>query len=243
MYIHTYVYKYVQINRYHPICIHILVRLCVFLMYICICIHVYIYIYMYTRVCVFLMYICIFVYVYMYTYTYTCIHIHIYIHICIFSYVYVYIYMYLYTYICIYVYIYIYIETKTTNTRIFICILTGRCISLYMYGMASVSKIDKIIGLFCRILSLWWGSFAKETYNFIDPTDQSHPTSTHIYMYVHIHVYMHIYILFRIGHISRVESVTTVLHWVQQNISKICHMPPKSAPQGSEDALNTHRMP
>jgi len=43
------------------------------------------------------------------------------------------------------------------------------------YGVASISRIDKIIGLFCRIASLLWGSFAKETYNFIDPTNISHP--------------------------------------------------------------------
>jgi len=41
--------------------------------------------------------------------------------------------------------------------------------------VATVSRIDKIIGLFCRISSLSQGSFAKETYNFIDPTSQSHP--------------------------------------------------------------------
>ena len=46
-------------------------------------------------------------------------------------------------------------------------------------GVATVSKIDKIIGLFCRILSLLQGFFAKETYNFIDPTNQSHPISAH----------------------------------------------------------------
>jgi len=33
----------------------------------------------------------------------------------------------------------------------------------------------KIIGLFCRIASPLQGSFAKETYNVIDPTNQSHP--------------------------------------------------------------------
>jgi len=43
------------------------------------------------------------------------------------------------------------------------------------YGVASVSRIDKIIGLFCkrdlpkRLYS------AEETYNFIDPTDRSYP--------------------------------------------------------------------
>jgi len=48
----------------------------------------------------------------------------------------------------------------------------------YAYGgVATVSRIDKIIGLFCRILSLLQGFFAKVTNNFIDPTDQSHPIS------------------------------------------------------------------
>ena len=45
------------------------------------------------------------------------------------------------------------------------------------YGVATVSRIDKIIGLFCRISSLLSGSFAKETYNFIDPNIKSHPIS------------------------------------------------------------------
>ena len=43
------------------------------------------------------------------------------------------------------------------------------------YGVATVSRINSIIGLFCRISSLLQGSFAKETYNFIDPTSQSQP--------------------------------------------------------------------
>jgi len=46
---------------------------------------------------------------------------------------------------------------------------------MFNHGVATVSRIDKIIGLFCRILSLLYGSFAKETYNLIDPTNQSHP--------------------------------------------------------------------
>jgi len=33
------------------------------------------------------------------------------------------------------------------------------------YVVATVSRIDKLIGLFCRIWSLLQGSFAKETYN------------------------------------------------------------------------------
>ena len=46
------------------------------------------------------------------------------------------------------------------------------------YGVATVSRIDSIIGLFCRISSLLQGSFAKETYDLIDPTNQSHSISS-----------------------------------------------------------------
>jgi len=38
--------------------------------------------------------------------------------------------------------------------------------SLCHYGVASISRLLKIIGLFCKISSLLYGSFAKETYNF-----------------------------------------------------------------------------
>jgi len=54
-------------------------------------------------------------------------------------------------------------------------------VRLCTYEVATVSRIDSIMGLFCRILSLLQGSFAKETYDFIDPTARSHP----IYVYVY----------------------------------------------------------
>ena len=42
-------------------------------------------------------------------------------------------------------------------------------------AMATISRLLKIIGPFCRISSLSQGSFAKETYNFKEPTSRSHP--------------------------------------------------------------------
>ena len=45
----------------------------------------------------------------------------------------------------------------------------------HMYGVATISRLLKIIGLFCRIGYLLWGSFTKETYNFKEPTNRSHP--------------------------------------------------------------------
>ena len=40
--------------------------------------------------------------------------------------------------------------------------------------MATISRLLKIIGLFYRTSSLLSGSFAKETYNFKEPTSGSH---------------------------------------------------------------------
>jgi len=38
-----------------------------------------------------------------------------------------------------------------------------------------MSRLLEIIGLFCRMSSVLQGSFAKETYNFKEPTNRSHP--------------------------------------------------------------------
>jgi len=43
------------------------------------------------------------------------------------------------------------------------------------YGVALVSRIDKTIGLFCKRALQTRQYSAKETYNFINPTDCSHP--------------------------------------------------------------------
>jgi len=42
-------------------------------------------------------------------------------------------------------------------------------------GVATINRLLKIIGLFCRISSLLLGSFAKATYIFKEPTNRSHP--------------------------------------------------------------------
>jgi len=45
-----------------------------------------------------------------------------------------------------------------------------------MYTFAGKSCVlIQIVGLFCRISSILWGSFVKETYNFKEPTNHSHP--------------------------------------------------------------------
>ena len=50
------------------------------------------------------------------------------------------------------------------------------------YGVATISRLLNMIGLFCKILSLLWVSFAKETYHFKEPTNRSHPISEACHM-------------------------------------------------------------
>ena len=45
-------------------------------------------------------------------------------------------------------------------------VCTSMCPCTYMYGVATVSRIDKFTVLLCRISSLFKGSFVKETYDF-----------------------------------------------------------------------------
>ena len=42
-------------------------------------------------------------------------------------------------------------------------------------GVATIRRLLKMIGLFCRIQSFLYGSFAKETFIFKEPTNWSHP--------------------------------------------------------------------
>jgi len=102
----------------------------------------------------------------------------------------------------------IYIYTHTTyicTTYIYIRCMTSAESpqTVYTYGVATVSRIDKITGLFCKRALQKRRYSAKETNNFIDPTDRSHP----IYIYIHMrHIYIytpHIYI-----HTPRIHTYT-----------------------------------
>jgi len=88
------------------------------------------------------------------------------------------------------------------------------------YGVATVSKIDKITGLFCRISSLLYGSFAKVTYDFIDPTNQSHPIVSSYLRYI-----------------KWVMSHTLMSHVTHKNEScHACKCIMSQSPQGPGDA-------
>ena len=85
-------------------------------------------------------------------YTCMCIYMHVQIHVCVCMCVCVCVCVCVCKYIYIYIYIYIY-----TYTYMHIYIYTYKCMYLVFYdqdeiccGVASVSRIDKIIGLFCK---------------------------------------------------------------------------------------------
>jgi len=54
----------------------------------------------------------------------------------------------------------------------------------HTYGVATISKLLKVIGLFCGIWSLFQGFFAKDTCHFEEPTNRSH---THMNKSYHRH--------------------------------------------------------
>ena len=87
--------------------------------------------------------------------------------------------------VCVCVYIYIYIN---------ICIHIFTPLYIHMYGVATINRLLNIIGLFCRILSLLQGSFAKETYSCKEPTSRSQPMSqsrrVRSQNFIHICVYI-----------------------------------------------------
>ena len=107
-----------------------------------------------------------------YTYTHTCVYIYIYIYIqmCI-----------LVFHLCIYIYIYTY---RFSSTCIRCRVSRGDWI--YMYGVATISRLLQILDLFCKRALLKRLYSAKETYNFKEPTNCSHPIQLYpIFTYVY----------------------------------------------------------
>ena len=113
-------------------------------------IHIYIRIYTYTR---------IYIHIYAYTHTYTYIHVHTNIHMRI--------YVYIYIYECIQIHMY----TRSTHTY-----KPVENAHMYSgYGVATISRRLKIIGLFCKRALQKRRYSAEETYKFKEPTNRSHP--------------------------------------------------------------------
>ena len=83
---------------------------------------------------------------------------------------------------CVCTYTHTHIHTNS-NTHIFeqICLYSSKTIE---YGVATISRLLKIIGLFCSPIQETM--FCKETYKFKEPTNRSHPISEYLLEYKHI---------------------------------------------------------
>jgi len=130
----------------------------------------------------FLLCVCVTMYMHSCMYIFTCVH----IHMCTCSCVYI--------FTCVHVHVCTYSLTRIQSF-------------IVSYGVATISRLLKIAGLFCRISSLLWGSFAIETYNFKEPTNRSHSMSSlsypisnffsvcvHVYIHSCVHIRMCVYI-------------------------------------------------
>jgi len=98
-----------------------------------------------------------------------CVCVHAYVHVCMCVGVCVYIYMWVGRWVCMCVYV------GVVYTYVYVCIRVCTSCMPESYGVASISRIDKIIGLFWKRALEKRLYSAKETYNFIDPTNRSHP--------------------------------------------------------------------
>jgi len=87
------------------------------------------------------------------------------------------------------------------------------------YGVPTISRLLKIIGLFCRISSLLWVSFAKETYNLKEPTNRSHPIS---YVFISGFRYWFLKIQTFICCYLRIQTFRHCYLWIQTFIR--CHL-------------------
>ena len=98
------------------------------------------------------------------------------------------------------------------NVRIYIFMHIYGTIHMFTYNpyvVASINRLLKILGFFCK-RALWKSRYsAKETKNFKEPTSRSHPISicvyvcmkesisirtNHIYIYLYIYIYISIYL-------------------------------------------------
>jgi len=139
---------------------------CCVLVMVCTDQRVRVWIYIYTYI-----FICIYIYIYTCTYIYIYIHIYMYKQIYTSKYIYMYIYIHIYIYICIYVWplsthMVCVLREVYVVCVCFLCVLgllwvchgvrgsATSCLAPFYYGVAMVSRLLKIIGLFCRISSL-----------------------------------------------------------------------------------------
>ena len=89
--------------------------------------------------------------------------------------------VYVYVCMCVCVYVCTCVRVCTAKDSTFRITIVHKHHGL-LYRVASVSSIDKTIGLFCKRALLKRRYSAKETYNLIDPTDRGHRISVYLFL-------------------------------------------------------------
>ena len=96
-----------------------------------------------------------------------------------------------------------------------VCMHNHTRVCRYTYGVATMSRLLQIIGLFCKRALQNRLYFAKETYNFKKPTNRSHPICVnpswnmlHTYKYVRVHMCKYVHVTY--VHMRKYVHVTYV---------------------------------
>ena len=133
-------------------------------LHICMCFHMYIYII--CNVCV-----------YVHTHMHVCIHNRL--SLCVYPHDGQYIYTYKLVFVCMYIHthMYVYLHDRKSLRH------------FARYGVATISRLLKITGLFCKKDLQKRQYFAKETYDLKEVTKLRHPIC--VYAYIHAYKYPH----------------------------------------------------
>jgi len=128
----------------------------------------------------------------------TYIHIHIHLNLCTCTCKY----LYIHIHPCLYLYTQVswqWQEEKMVHCSELLLQTLHVYIYTYTHGVATISRLLKIIGLFCKRALQKRPIFSKDTCNFKEPTNRSRPmwiylhafVNTCIYMYIHVYIYTH----------------------------------------------------
>ena len=93
---------------------------------------------------------------------------------------------------------------------------------MIVYGVAMISRLLKIVGLVCK-RALWKRRYsAKETYNFREPTNHSHPVYYHISrLLCHVH---------HLAHCNTLQHTATHCNTLQHNMDYMYRRRERNSP-------------
>jgi len=132
----------------------------------------------YARIYIQSTYIYVHTYIRTYMHRHTCMHAYIIIYEStddMYKYIHTYTYTYMHAYICTHVRARTSTHTFKYPTKRQPCVFVWRLKMWICFKVATISRLLKIVGLFCKRALLKRRYSAKETYNFKEPTNRSPP--------------------------------------------------------------------